>query len=96
MELQACVIDSDDSLRENLMAPNPMQRAIALHALEVELERGNGAPRASLANEVAKFTARGIPFYSLRDPHFCDWVGKAVSYWQRLHGADVKPARVKA
>ena len=95
MELQACVIDSDVSLRENLMAPNPMQRAIALHALEVELER-KGAPRATLANEVAKFTARGIPFYSLRDPHFCDWVGKAVSYWQRLHAIDTKPAPVKA
>ncbi len=85
MELQACIIDSDDSLRESLMAPNPMQRAIALHALEVELERSSGTPAASLANEVAKFTARGIPFYSLRDPHFCAWVRKAVSYWQRLH-----------
>jgi len=87
MHLEAAVTDSD-TLRQQLMAPDPMQRAIALHALELELERAAACSRLSLANEVAKFAARGIPFYALHDPHFCDWVGKAVSYWQKLRGAD--------
>jgi hypothetical protein len=70
-----------DALREQLRAPDPMQRVIALHALEVEVARAG--PR-TLANEVMRFTERGIPFYCLHDPHYCDWVSKAVSYWQRL------------
>ncbi|GEM_PF-1412495 len=81
MSRQASAIDRD-ALRQQLQAPDPMQRAMALHALEVQAERG--APRASLANEVAKFTERGIPYYALHDPYFCDWVSKAVSYWERL------------
>ena len=79
-----------DALRQQLRAPDPMQRAMALHALEVEVERS--APRP-LANEVMRFTERGIPYYALHDPHFCDWVSKAVSYWERLHSA---PAESKA
>ena len=80
-----------DALRQQLRAPDPMQRAMALHALEVEVERGGPRP---LANEVLRFTERGIPYYALHDPHFCDWVSKAVSYWERLHSvqADSKPA----
>ena len=96
MDLQASVIDSD-TLREQLMAPDPMQRAIALHALEVEVERSAAAARGSLAQEVEKFTARGIPFYALHDPHFRNWVGKAVAYWQRLQSLDtMTPALAKA
>jgi hypothetical protein len=87
MDLQPSVIDSD-TLREQLMAPDPMQRAIALHALEVEGVRGAAASRVALAHEVEKFTARGIPFYSLHDPHFRNWVGKAVAYWQKLRAAN--------
>ena len=64
-----------DALRQQLRAPDPMQRAMALHALEVEVERGGPRP---LANEVLRFTERGIPYYALHDPHFCDWVSKAV------------------
>jgi hypothetical protein len=89
MDLQASVIDSD-TLREQLMAPDPMQRAIALHALEVEVVRGATGARGALVHEVEKFTARGIPFYSLHDPHFRNWVGKAVAYWQKLRAADAK------
>jgi hypothetical protein len=74
-----------DALRQQLCAPDPMQRAMALHALEVEVERGG--PRPSLVNEVLRFTERGIPYYALHDPHFCDWVSKAVSYWERLRSA---------
>ena len=79
------------ALREQLLAPDPMQRVMALHALEVEVARGGPRP---LANEVMRFTERGIPFYALHDPHFCDWVSKAVSYWERLHStqADSKPS----
>ena len=43
-----------DALRQQLRAPDPMQRAMALHALEVEVERS--APRP-LANEVLRFTS---------------------------------------
>src|SRR5204863_9093583 len=76
--MPASAIDCD-ALREQLLAPDPMQRVMALHALEVEVARGGPRP---LANEVMRFTERGIPFYALHDPHFCDWVSKAVSYWQ--------------
>ena len=84
MTQDACVTDSH-SLRQQLTAPDPMQRAIGLHALEVEVERCAGATRPTLTHEVARFTARGIPYYALHDPHFQDWVGKAVSYWEKLH-----------
>ncbi|HMC16982.1 MAG TPA: hypothetical protein VKI18_15195 [Albitalea sp.] len=83
--MPASAIDCD-ALREQLLAPDPMQRVMALHALEVEVARGGPRP---LANEVMRFTERGIPFYCLHDPHFCDWVSKAVSYWQRLHAMPV-------
>lgn len=85
MELQARVIDSDESLRKNLMAPDPMHRTLALHALEIQVEQRAGQATKGLINEVVNFTARGIPFYSVRDPHFCEWVGQAVWYWQQLH-----------
>ena len=90
MQLPASATDCD-ALRQQLRAPDPMQRAMALHALEVEVERGG--PRPSLANEVLRFTERGIPYYALHDPHFCDWVSKAVSYWQRLRSAPQDAAR---
>jgi hypothetical protein len=83
MDLETSVVDSQ-TLRRYLMAPNPMQRAIALHALEVEVERLPAGDR-SLGNEVEKFVSRGIPFYALNDPHYCSWVGKAASYWDKLH-----------
>jgi hypothetical protein len=78
------------SLRQQLMAPDPMQRAMGLHALELEVSRCSGGARATLSQEAARFAARGIPYYALHDRHFQDWVGRAVSYWERLHGA---PAR---
>jgi hypothetical protein len=89
MQQHASAIDCD-ALRQQLLAPDPMQRAMALHALEVEVERGG--PRLSLANEVTRFTERGIPYYALHDPHFRDWVSKAVSYWERLRAAPAAPA----
>jgi hypothetical protein len=85
-----CVTDSA-SLRQQLMAADPMQRAMALHALEIEVERAAPA-RQSLSQEAARFAARGIPYYALHDPHFQDWVGKAVSYWERLQAAHAAPA----
>jgi hypothetical protein len=90
MHSTPCVTDSA-SLRQQLMAADPMQRAMALHALEIEAERAAPA-RQSLCQEAARFASRGIPYYALHDRHFQDWVGKAVSYWERLHAA--QPAAV--
>ena len=75
------------TLRERLMAPEPMPRVTALHALEeeAELEQGASPARVALANAAARFVERGIPYYSLQDPHYRAWVSKAVSYWERLH-----------
>jgi hypothetical protein len=72
------------TLRQQLMAPNPMQRVMALHTLEVEAERHCGVP-AGLRSEASRLASRGIPYYALHDPHFQDWVGKVVSCWERLH-----------
>lgn len=95
MDVQACVIDSDESLRKNLMSLDPMQRTLALHALEIQIARNAGHATTELLNEVAHFTERGIPFYSLRDPHFCEWVGQAVLYWQRLRAQTSAPRAPK-
>ncbi|CAG1017373.1 hypothetical protein BURC_02019 [Burkholderiaceae bacterium] len=78
-------------LREQLMAPDPMQRAMALHALEIEVERCACSGRATLSQEASKFAARGIPYYALHDPHFQSWVGKAVAYWEHLRAAMARP-----
>ena len=78
------------SLRQQLMAPDPMQRAMGLHALEMEVSRCSGAARAALIHEVTRFAARGIPYYALDDRHFQHWVGRAVSYWERLHGTQAR------
>lgn len=77
------------TLRERLMAPEPMPRVTALHALEAELELQHGASpaRVALAHAAAKFVERGIPYYSVQDPHYRAWVSKAVSYWERLQKA---------
>lgn len=75
------------TLRQKLTAADPFQRALGLHALEIEVERCAGA----LRSEAARFAERGIPYYALHDPHFQDWVGKAVSYWERLR----TPARAR-
>ncbi len=74
------------TLRERLMAPEPMPRVTALHALEgeLELEQGASPARVALASAAARFVERGIPYYSLQDPHYRAWVSKAVSYWERL------------
>jgi hypothetical protein len=74
------------TLRERLMAPEPMPRVTALHALEEELELQQGASpaRVALAHAAARFVERGIPYYSVQDPHYRAWVSKAVSYWERL------------
>ncbi len=74
------------TLRERLMAPEPMPRVAALHALEgkLELQQGASPARVALANAAARFVERGIPYYSLQDPHYRAWVSKAVSYWERL------------
>lgn len=91
-----CVTDAQ-RLREQLMAPDPMQRAMALHALEVEVERCASSGRDTLTQEASKFAARGIPYYALHDPHFQSWVGKAVAYWEKLQaGPALKPARSRA
>jgi len=86
MHQDASVTDSS-SLRARLMAPDPMQRAIGLHALEVEVERCACIRRGGLPHEASKFASRGIPYYAPSDPHFNDWVVKAVSYWERLQAA---------
>lgn len=74
------------TLRERLMAPEPMPRATALHALEEEIEHQQRASpaQAALAHAAARFVERGIPYYSTQDPHYQAWVSKAVSYWEKL------------
>lgn len=72
------------ALRAQLMAADPMQRAMALHAIELELGSARGATVRALAQEVEDFTARGIPFYAPDDGHFREWVARAVAYWERL------------
>jgi hypothetical protein len=71
-----------DALRAQLMAPDPMQRFMALHALEVHAEQGCGA---KLAVQVEAFAARGVPYYAPNDPHYQAWVDRALGYWERLH-----------
>ena len=84
MPSASSIMDSS-TLRERLMAPEPMPRFTALHALEgVGLEQGASPSRVALAQAVARFVERGIPFYSEQDPHYRAWVSKAVSYWERL------------
>lgn len=88
---------TSQSIRAELMAPEPIKRVYALHALEVELEAVQ-SPR--LAREVTDFAARGVPYYAPQDPHYCEWVGKAVTYWEQMHdgvpgaaNASVRPGR---
>lgn len=80
------------TLREHLMAPQPMPRALALHRLEEEIEQlqGGNAASVALANAAARFIERGIPYYSKQDPHYQAWVSKVVSYWERLQGSAVR------
>lgn len=84
MSSASSVMDSS-TLRERLMAPEPMPRFTALHALEaIELEQDASPARVALAQAAARFVERGIPYYSVQDPHYRAWVSKAVSYWERL------------
>ena len=77
-----------ETLRQQLMAPEPMKRVTALHALEMGPGPGACARRAALAGAAARFAARGIPFYAVHDPHYRAWVSKAVDLWQRLQTQD--------
>ncbi|HET9645584.1 MAG TPA: hypothetical protein VFP68_20005 [Burkholderiaceae bacterium] len=76
-----------DSLRAHLMARDPMQRVVALHAIELELQQARRAEVARLADEVQRFTERGIPYYAPDTRRYRGWVSRAVSYWERLHRA---------
>ena len=69
------------TLRAQLMAADPMQRVMALHALE----QASASRNAKLAGEVEKFAARGIPFYAPHDANYQAWVGRAIAYWEKLH-----------
>jgi hypothetical protein len=73
------------NLRRRLLAAEPMQRVAALHDLECFLTRARPAPSARLTQAIQDFVARGMPFYSDVDPHYLEWVDRAVEYWQRLH-----------
>jgi hypothetical protein len=77
------------TFREGLLAPEPMPRFVALHALEAEIEQSQSgdASCVALANAAARFVERGIPYYNVQDPHYQAWVSKAVSYWEKLHGS---------
>ncbi len=80
-------VASAEVLRERLMAPEPMTRVQALHALEIQADKCAAESDARLAGEALRFAARGIPYYQCQDPHFRDWVQRAVSYWERLQPA---------
>ena len=81
MPSQALTADTEQ-LRDQLMAPDPMQRFMALHLLETEAEQGKAA---KLAGQVEAFAARGVPYYAPNDPHYQAWVGRALDFWRRLH-----------
>jgi hypothetical protein len=68
-----------ESLRAQLMARDPMQRMLALHALQQQAQQR--APR--MLGEVERFASRGIPFYAPQDAHYLGWVQRAVGYWER-------------
>jgi len=80
------------TLRAQLMAPEPIQRVHALHALELEL---SDAPHA-VAEELEAFAARGIPSHPPEEPAYREWVGKAVAYWERLHAPKAVPRMTSA
>ena len=73
-------ITTAQALRAQLMAPEPIQRVNAMHALELELDE---TLQGDVARELEEFAARGIPYYAPEDPHYREWVGKAVGYWGR-------------
>lgn len=73
------------ALRAKLTDPQPMQRALGLHALELAVADRAHGPQARLAAEADRFTARGIPFYQPADRDFLAWVDRAITHWKRLH-----------
>lgn len=75
-------IASSQDLHAELMAPEAMKRVLALHAVELEAGKVGATPLVKAVND---FAARGIPFYSPQDPHYQEWVSKAVTYWEQLH-----------
>jgi hypothetical protein len=86
-------IASSQDLHAKLMAPEAMKRVLALHAVEVEADKATATAVVKAFND---FAARGIPFYSPQDPHYQEWVGKAVGYWEQLHGGAKAPRRAAA
>ncbi len=81
-------ITTAQALRAQLMAPEPIQRVNAMLALELELDE---SLQGDVARELEEFAARGIPYYAPEDPHYREWVGKAVGYWEKLHAPHVVP-----
>jgi hypothetical protein len=81
---QQLMIKDATQLRCSLMASEPMPRTAALHALECELTGKTHLHGTRLALGIEEFVARGMPFYSNRDPHYLAWVDQAVRYWERL------------
>lgn len=87
--MQAAPLPLDaEALRAQLSDPQPMQRAIALHALELAIAGCAQGPHARHAAEAERFTARGIPFYRPDDAHCRAWVDRAVAHWMRLHAPE--------
>lgn len=78
------LLHTTQSLREQLLAPQAIERVHALHALEREADHADAAD-AAFARELQAFTARGIPYYAPEDAAYLKWVDKAVAYWARLH-----------
>jgi hypothetical protein len=84
------------SLRQQLMSPNPMERAVALHALEQAPVAGATPAQLAHAEACAQFAARGIPFYGLDCQDFLGWVDKAVELWEGLREAPAAARRTPA
>jgi hypothetical protein len=78
---------NSDALRRQLMAPEPIQRARGLHAVERLLGQSDGR-RDRLATEAEKFVSRGLPFYQPQDTQYGAWVNRTVTYWERLQQND--------
>jgi hypothetical protein len=72
---------SVQDFRADLLSPVAFHRVKALHALECQAEAIEGTP---LGRELIGFVSRGIPYYSLEDPHYQVWVAQAVKHWERV------------
>jgi hypothetical protein len=87
-----CLEINASLLREQLMAPDPHQRVLALFALERKALEPSAWKNEKMMYKVEQFTLRGLPFYAPQDKNYKAWVNKAVELWEKLGMAPQKGA----